>query len=170
MQPHEIWIEPRRQLDQYFFVRQVVHGASYPQTRFSYYTPAVRLASPAKTNVIPGRPEGPGPESITPALRSMDSGLAASRRRGMTNNNPAISEMAEGGALENKRLAAGPDKPGELARLDFPDLAHRDIRRLRRRAEPGGRGRRHAADDLVVVATGERGLQQGRLGGEHGLG
>ena len=65
MQPHEIWIEPRRQLDQYFFVRQVVHGASYPQTRFSYYTPAARLAS------------------------------------------PAISEMAEGGALEGERLAAG---------------------------------------------------------------
>src|SRR5665647_3911161 len=118
MQPHEIWIEPRRHMHQYFFVRQVVHGASYPQTRFSYYTPAVRLASPAKTNVIPGRPEGPGPESITPAQRSMDSGLAASRRPGMTNNNPAISEMAEGGALENKRLAAGPDKPGALARLD----------------------------------------------------
>src|SRR5674476_1682502 len=82
----------------------------------------------------------------------MDSGLAASRRPGMTNNNPAISEMAEGGALENKRLAAGPDKPGALARLDFPDLAHRDIRRLRRRAEACGLGRRHAADDLVVVA------------------
>src|SRR5664280_2424622 len=90
MQLHEIRIEPRGHLDQYFFVRQVVHGASYPQTRFSYYTPAVRLASPAKTNVIPGRPEGPGPESITPAQRSMDSGLAASRRPGMTNNNPCL--------------------------------------------------------------------------------
>jgi hypothetical protein len=107
MQLHEIRIEPGGHLDQYFFIRHIVHGASYPQTRFSYYTPAVRLASPAKTNVIPGRPEGPGPESITPALRSMDSGLATSRRPGMTNNNPAISEMAEGGALENKRLAAG---------------------------------------------------------------
>jgi len=35
-------------------------------------------------SVIPGRAEGASPESITPALRSMDSGPAASRRPGMT--------------------------------------------------------------------------------------
>jgi valyl-tRNA synthetase len=35
-------------------------------------------------SVIPGRREAPGPESITPALRSMDSGLAPSARLGMT--------------------------------------------------------------------------------------
>ena len=35
-------------------------------------------------SVIPGRREAPGPESITPALRSMDSGLAPSARPGMT--------------------------------------------------------------------------------------
>jgi hypothetical protein len=34
--------------------------------------------------VIPGRAAGASPESITSALRTMNSGLAASRRTGMT--------------------------------------------------------------------------------------
>ena len=49
------------------------------------------------------------------------------------------------------------------------DLGHRDVGRLRRGAEAVGLGRRHGADDLVVVAAGERGLEHGRLGGEHRL-
>ncbi|MGZ8371341.1 MAG: isoleucine--tRNA ligase, partial [Rhodoplanes sp.] len=38
----------------------------------------------APSSVIPGRSEGPGPESITTVDESMDSGLAAARRPGMT--------------------------------------------------------------------------------------
>jgi hypothetical protein len=34
--------------------------------------------------VIPGWPEGPGPESMNTGLWNMDSGLAAARRPGMT--------------------------------------------------------------------------------------
>jgi tRNA(Ile)-lysidine synthase len=42
------------------------------------------LAAMRRVAVIPGRPEGPGPESIRRSTGAMDSGLAASRRPGMT--------------------------------------------------------------------------------------
>jgi isoleucyl-tRNA synthetase len=48
--------------------------------------------------VIPGRAEGANPESITPALRSMDSGSAAARRPGMTGG--------EGDTLRHRALSA----------------------------------------------------------------
>ena len=40
---------------------------------------------------------------------------------------------------------------------------------LRGGAEACGLGRRHSADDLVVVAAGERGFEHRRIGGDHGL-
>jgi isoleucyl-tRNA synthetase len=48
--------------------------------------------------VIPGRAEGANPESITPTLRSMDSGPAAARRPGMTSG--------EGDTLRARALQA----------------------------------------------------------------
>src|SRR5476651_1994312 len=77
---------------------------------------------------------------------------------------PAISEMAEGGALESERLPGGANKAGALARLDRTDLGHWNSGRFCRDAECIGLGRRHGADDFEIVAAGERGLQQGRLG------
>ncbi|NVO17842.1 MAG: isoleucine--tRNA ligase [Rhodoplanes sp.] len=48
--------------------------------------------------VIPGRPEGSGPESITTKAGSMDSGLAAARRPGMT------GEVKTGAAIPGDTL------------------------------------------------------------------
>ncbi|HET7849639.1 MAG TPA: isoleucine--tRNA ligase [Pseudolabrys sp.] len=47
-------------------------------------TPQWFIAMDKPIDVIPGRAEGANPESITPALRGMDSGSDASRRPGMT--------------------------------------------------------------------------------------
>src|SRR6185437_14413139 len=47
-------------------------------------TPQWFIAMDKPIGVIPGRAGGANPESITPALRSMDSGPDASRRPGMT--------------------------------------------------------------------------------------
>ncbi len=63
------------------------------------------------SSVIPGRPEGPGPESITPALRSMDSGLAPSARPGMTKDRPAYQFLpVEGEGLH--QIPVGPVHAG----------------------------------------------------------
>ena len=49
-----------------------------------------------------------------------------------------------------------------LTGFDFANLSDRDIGRLGCSSETIGFGRRHRANDLVVVATGERGFQRCR--------
>ena len=74
--------------------------------------------------------------------------------------------MAEGGALEDERRAVGTEETGALPDFDAADLSDGNLRRLRRTAKRMDFGRRNCADDLVIVAAAERGLDQGRLGGK----
>src|ERR1700688_267230 len=82
----------------------------------------------------------------------------------------AVSEVAERGALETERLTVGSQKPRALTRLDLPDFRYCHIRRLCRSAEVLGLGRRHGANDFIVVATSQHRLDRARLILQHGLG
>src|SRR5712691_5523642 len=60
----------------------------------------------ADLSVIPRRAEGASPESISPALRSMDSGLAASRPLAAVAARPGMTGPASGDTLRHRALAA----------------------------------------------------------------
>src|SRR6185437_14572707 len=82
----------------------------------------------------------------------------------------AISEMGERGALEGQRAAVGSNEARALTALDLADLAAGDVGSPGRRVEASGFGRRHSADDLVIVATRKHGFDRIRVGSDHGPG
>jgi tRNA(Ile)-lysidine synthase len=106
------------------------------------------LAAMQRISVIPGRPEGPGPESTLRSAGVMDSGLAASWRPGMTQRDDALYLLRPLLEIPKSRLVA----TLRAARIAFADdPSNRDPRFTRARL----RG-------LMPVLAGE-GLDAARL-------
>ena len=81
------------------------------------------------------------------------------------------SEMTIRGAREGELPPVGPDELRRLiAGCEAADLAHKDSGGPRAGAETFDFAERHGSEDFVVVAAGERALEQRRVGCDEGLG